>query len=645
MSLFNRVRNYLKGQTIKASEFTEELDNIINNMTPQYIEDQSSNVAAMQAETDPGSQGSENLPASLQEEIQALRFAIRRVLGETYWYDTPDISISSLNSLVSAGLVFPKNRIESGRVNANGQPAFLTINGNAVRLNCSSTTFKAYINNTLVEQSTNIDSAALTGPSSFTTLVNESSLAGGQDSKVRGEYGTTIPVDTPTGTAPSTGSFQAWKLVNGSTETEYFIARYASSTALDKARRGAFFDSSELYVPRIEMANNETITLCRLAYVFFKYSGGTATLEITYNQPSVSFDQPSSPSTDDYWLDLNEGIWKRYDGSSWSDDEALPVGVALVDGSTLVGVRSADFGNAFDRLNTIEVEKADAATINAVDLHSKINVYGSVFAYDWDRAVWDMASDLDSGLTEEADTRYYLYITKNGQTVISDVRPYDRRQDLQGYYHPAKPWRCVGFVDNDSSSNLEDPQRVDQWVTADIQDQAITPEKMAAARKSTLSQETGVNSDTSAETQLLGTSFADLDNSKFGTTFTVNPGNRPVAIRVGVYFDSTNSNSETATLQLLRGSTVIRTWSLLVDNGGSAGTGKVEDFIIDEPGADENVTYKLQAKRGSTYSGIFVLSLGGSLPLTAFNLRVRQQVTDTPSATNGVRFLEGVVLG
>jgi len=48
---------------------------------------------------------------------------------------------------------------------------------------------------------------------------------------------------------------------------------------------------------------------------------------------------------------------------------------------------------------------------------------------------------------------YYLYLTENGQRMISPIKYYER-PDLQGKYHPYNTWRYVGRVLNDGSSNF-----------------------------------------------------------------------------------------------------------------------------------------------------------------------------------------------
>ncbi len=90
---YSKLVTVITGQTITASERNNEFDNVINNMTPDGVDDGSTNLAAMQATVDP-SGGS--LATALRGELQRLRFQIKALGGLTNWYDTiTDITITT----------------------------------------------------------------------------------------------------------------------------------------------------------------------------------------------------------------------------------------------------------------------------------------------------------------------------------------------------------------------------------------------------------------------------------------------------------------------------------------------------------------------------------------------------------------------
>ncbi len=93
---FSRVKNWTSGETLTASDLNSEFNNILNNLDPSGIDDESANDAAAQATSDPYPGSSLSKATSLQEEIQQLRYLIAQITGETYWYIDPDINLTTI---------------------------------------------------------------------------------------------------------------------------------------------------------------------------------------------------------------------------------------------------------------------------------------------------------------------------------------------------------------------------------------------------------------------------------------------------------------------------------------------------------------------------------------------------------------------
>lgn len=82
------------GQVLTASIYNSDHQSHIDHLEPQYIDDASTNLAAMQATTDPGELSAENLPTTLAGEMARLRYALYDVKKAvsprtTQWYETP----------------------------------------------------------------------------------------------------------------------------------------------------------------------------------------------------------------------------------------------------------------------------------------------------------------------------------------------------------------------------------------------------------------------------------------------------------------------------------------------------------------------------------------------------------------------------
>jgi hypothetical protein len=86
------------GLILTAAIYNSDHQNHINNGVPSQLDDYSTNAAEMRTQTDPGENGSESLSTSLAGELERLRYAIADAKGTTYWYETPSINLSTLNS-------------------------------------------------------------------------------------------------------------------------------------------------------------------------------------------------------------------------------------------------------------------------------------------------------------------------------------------------------------------------------------------------------------------------------------------------------------------------------------------------------------------------------------------------------------------
>lgn len=449
---FARIKNWAAAETLLRADLNAEFDNILSNMLPAGMDDYSVNAAQMKLQIDPGAVGTESLPTSLAGEIERLRFAIKRIAGETYWYTAPDSSISELAAAVGSGLL--GNRIASGRSSADSSQAlFLVPNGAArtVSVQGATTNLVYYINSVQYTISTAVTSGLLTlAPSSNNTcLVNDPTLSGSlTHSKQMGECGTEITVDAMGSEITAlVGKYAAFSVG----ATEYFIAKVESSTRLTQVMRGGFFSSADAKFPRLVINDNDTITLMKLTWV---YATTTGTIAVSYTNPRIGGDEPSSPAVGDYWYDLTNQTWKIFDSSSFISAGATLVGICLQNTTVTIAARSFDFFKNHNALNTIELERISNTEVRGKKLNSEVVVYGTTlkFNYDWPR--WDITLNRDSGVSETASTTYYCYLKENGDSLISDVAPHDRKDELKGFYHPHETWRCVGSFFNDASSNI-----------------------------------------------------------------------------------------------------------------------------------------------------------------------------------------------
>jgi hypothetical protein len=351
-ALFNRLVNWIRGQELTYSALNAEINNILTNFKLSRMDDYSLTVAQMREVLSPGVVGTEVQATSGAEEVQQLRYMLKAITGGAQWYSAPAATISDLNSFLN----LPENQLLSGLVNGDAQPAFVVANGAAasVQLQAAATDFVAFINGTrrTFEANQTASGLSLAPSADNTALVNYNGLASQNFSKTLGEQDSVIPIDTIGAEITAlNGKLAAFKIVSGA-ETEYFIGEVDSTNAcLKNCFRGFFFDSSSAHIPRVAIDDNDTITLMKLTWVFATYNSSAEGIDVVYVQPTVSYDQPSSPASGDYWFDLSANTWKKYTGGSFQAQEAIWAGYCIQDSTNCVAARSADFYREYSDLN------------------------------------------------------------------------------------------------------------------------------------------------------------------------------------------------------------------------------------------------------------------------------------------------------
>lgn len=458
---FPRAHTWVDNEDLTAAALNAEFDNILNNGNPAGWDGYEDNATQMKLQTSPGGFGTESLATSLAGEIERIRYVISRIIGGTngVWYDTPALSLSGAQTLFNSGVAIPANRIASGRVDANNQAMALVPDGstNTVKLKAATTNLSYYIQNTNYVASSDVSLASLTlAPSSNNTaLVNDTTLAAAAYTKMQGEYGSTITMDSVgTNISNLVGQYAAFKVVHGG-NTEYFTAYVASSTTLTKASRGIFFNSADANQGRIAIADDDTITLLKATWIFVNTSGQLAA---TYNQPKYSNTAPTSPAAGDYWYDMTNQVWKVYSSGSFTVAAATLLGMCVQDTTKTVVARTFEYYAAWNRTQTVQLELSSTTVVQGNALGQRVSVAGAMQSFDNSLPQWTSSGQFASGVSLTINTPYFAYVNASGQLILDIVHPADRRADLLGYYHPAAPWRCVGFFVTDGSSNFTTPQ-------------------------------------------------------------------------------------------------------------------------------------------------------------------------------------------
>jgi hypothetical protein len=335
--------------------------------------------------------------------------------------------LAYINSMIVNGslidfsaLTTESNIIQSGKTRTTSDlPDFIRAAGstNSATIQGATTNLITVVNGTTQTVSTDETISSLTTASSGAAsecLINDATFADQLDTKYSGGEKDSITVDTMgANISAKIGEYVCLKA-----SSEYMLAYVESATELTNIKRGFFFDSSGNPIVRETLSNNDTLSLMSLGWVFLE---DATTFDVTYNAPVYDYAQPTSPATGDYWFDLQNKQWRRYNGADFVVINRTLIGLVII-----------------------------VISINANTLEQRIS-----------KVEYNITTDLDSGVSETSSTTYYLYISQDGQNIISDERPYDFNPKLQGYYHPYQTWRCVGSFFNDGSSNIESVQGIE----------------------------------------------------------------------------------------------------------------------------------------------------------------------------------------
>ena len=122
---WSKLVTVVTGQTITASLWNNEFDNVITNSTPDGLDDASANTTAMQTTTDPYPASVESLATSLTGELQRLRYLVKQITAQTNWYVDPTQDLTTLlpkaGGTMSGNIAMGTNKLTGlGAGSANG---------------------------------------------------------------------------------------------------------------------------------------------------------------------------------------------------------------------------------------------------------------------------------------------------------------------------------------------------------------------------------------------------------------------------------------------------------------------------------------------------------------------------------------------
>lgn len=352
------------------------------------------------------------------------------------------VIVPASTNLISTGIL-------SGLANADGSPNFLQIDsGLTGKLAATATQFSYRISGITYVVDADISITGLTGAPSTTNtaLVNDTVYTGSQIfTKIEGEeeWGTSyISYDTAGANFQASNNLYQYMVLAGTNEVLLAFLKSSGATGtLINANRGIG------NTDRGFLINNQAITILKGNYCFINSSKQIYT---TVNSPTWGTTDPVSPSSGDFFYNETSNTWKRWNGTSWVLGWVY-LGCIVCNNLASVTVDSigTDFNAEWNKELQFNYEYVDSNTI-LIKKGSRIGIYNKTIEIFADTQI-TLSGNLEIGESETPNTGYYIYLDINGNFYFSTKVP---RNKFNVYYHPSKYWRCVGFLNNDGSSNI-----------------------------------------------------------------------------------------------------------------------------------------------------------------------------------------------
>lgn len=370
-----------------------------------------------------------------------------------------DNLVNSISVEENVGEVYSLSILD-GRVRSNGyKPDFMRADGTLAKV--TTLTFSdelllkingvnvSYLGSNIV-----VSGLPVSPATTMTCLVNNVTYTGQDYTRHTRE----IPIDT-IGANAAAFNGQLVGYTNG-TETGLAILDTTVPAKLKNCIRGICLDSTGTPKSAQTLTDNAVITIHKADWIFAKNDSATvvpySTTVAANTTPQYSAIQPTAPTLNMVWYDKVVGKYKIWNGASFIDFNAIPIGIAVMSSTACIATHSFDFEQIIKQTNTIKLKKYSNSKIITKNNAFTCAVYQKIIEFRNAYLTWDMAIHLETGYLEAANTTYFMYVTDEGRPIISPEYP-RFVDELRTFRHPNYPWRCVGSSYNDSSSNLSDP--------------------------------------------------------------------------------------------------------------------------------------------------------------------------------------------
>jgi microcystin-dependent protein len=374
---------------------------------------------------------SSGIPTNLAGDLGTLLFQWKTLRAESIFLNG--------NPLETTFLTGRSWRVEDGTKKASGFPNYLVPAGVGNGLNATidaTEDFRGLANGTsIVIQSNTVFSSLTAAPSTNNTaLVDDSDIAGGDETKYLGELDSKFVTIDAIGTEISDrdGEFAAFRTPAG----EVFLALIdTTNSRVFPIVRG--WAGTE----RDVLSNNDSLELLQINTLLFSNDGNTKVSSPNYPESVDAF--PAAGNSEKVYIERT-GAAQGYDDGVSIIQDYLIVGFAVCDDTDCLYAEQIDFDLSWNNTIDLGFQVMDAATVQ-VNRGATSGIKSTVAEF-FNAVQFDTTLDLEAGESLTDDTELYLYLDDSGSIIFSHKIPRKYGFLKRGLYHPKEYWRAVGSV-------------------------------------------------------------------------------------------------------------------------------------------------------------------------------------------------------
>ena len=190
-------------------------------------------------------------------------------------------------------------------------------------------------------------------------------------------------------------------------------------------------------------SNRYGLTRHELYWVFIDADSPTNVIT-TKNEPVYARSTDARVDYSTAWFDTEKNQWnfRTSIGQAFVKKDMIPIGIVSngyktqSNGTGTLLARSFDFTRKYEKTNTIRLIQR-GNNIESKEERNIVSVYGTNV-----KTKSKIKIPIPDGLPN--GTAIYLYITDQGVSTIEENISPVYREELQGYYHQTRSWRCIG---------------------------------------------------------------------------------------------------------------------------------------------------------------------------------------------------------